>query len=118
MFINHDRQPIRETVASIREKKPESLTGTFGVSDRQAQSYDPNVRLLSKPEDVDKLLAEGKEAHVPVFIYFCGVTESTNRKPELVKRVAASEDFLPYKQVKGLEAMFSYHVFLWRDSPL
>ena len=118
LFINHDRQPIRETVASIREKKPESLTGTFGVSDRQAQSYDPNVRLLSKPEDVDKLLAEGKEAHVPVFIYFCGVTESTNRKPELVKRVAASEDFLPYKQVKGLEAMFSYHGFLWRDSPL
>ncbi|MDB6119682.1 MAG: hypothetical protein JWO08_3463, partial [Verrucomicrobiaceae bacterium] len=116
-FSKNDRQPMRETVAALREKHPESLTGTFGVSDRQIQSYDPSVHLLSTPEDVDKLLAEGKELNVPVFVYFCGVTETTKRKPDMVKRVAASDDFLPYKQFKGLEAMFTYHTFVWRDSP-
>ncbi|MDB6073896.1 MAG: hypothetical protein JWO89_1536, partial [Verrucomicrobiaceae bacterium] len=60
---------------------------------------------------------EGKELNVPVFVYFCGVTETTKRKPEMVKRVATSDDFLPYKHFKGLEAMFTYHTFVWRDSP-
>lgn len=117
LFITNDRQPIKETVAALREKHPEALTGTFGVSDRQVLSYDPQVHLLSTPADVDKLLALGQQLNVPVFVYFCGVTETTNRKPELVKRVAASEDFLPYKQFKGLEAMFTYHTFVWRGSP-
>ncbi len=117
IFSKNDRQPMRETVAALREKHPDSLTGTFGVSDRQVQSYDPNVHLLNTPEDVDKLLAQGKELNVPVFVYFCGVTETTKRKPEMVKRVASSEDFLPYKQFKGLEAMFTYHTFVWRGSP-
>ncbi len=116
IFQEHDRQPIRETVASIRDKKPEALTGTFGVSDRQAQSYDPSVRLLTNPADVEKLLADGKDSGRPVFIYFCGVTETTSRKPDLVKRVAASDDFLAYKQLKGLEAMFTYHVFAWKGN--
>ena len=118
IFINHDRQPIRDAVTCTHEKKAESLTGTFGVSDRQALSYDPNVHLLSTPADVDKLLEQGRQERLPVFIYFCGVTETTNRKPELVKRVAASDDFLPFRQFKGLEAMWTYHVFVWKDSPL
>lgn len=112
MYVSHDRQPIRQTVQAIREKKPDALTGTFGVSDRQAQSYDPDVRLLSKPEDVDALLAEGKSSGLPVFIYVAGLTESTKRSPELMKRVALSPDFVPIKELKGLEAMYSYTIFM------
>lgn len=112
MYIKQDRQPIRQTVQAIREKKPQALTGTFGVSDRQAQSYDPDVRLLAKPEDVDALLAEGRASGRPVFIYVAGLTETAKRSPELLKRVAMSPDFVVFKEVKGLEAMFSYTIFV------
>ncbi len=110
-FIEHDRQPIRETVEAVREKHPEALTGSFGVSDRQSQSYDPEVHILAKPADVDALLAKGQQEGRPVFIYFAGLRESTNRAPDLMKRVALSEDFRLYKEFKGLEAMFSYRIY-------
>lgn len=111
MYVDHARQPIRETVRAIYEKKPEALTGTFGVSDRQAQSYDKDVVLLAKPEDVDALIARGQQEGRPVFIYFAGLTESTKRSPDLMKRVGLSEDFVKFKEFKGLEAMFSYLVY-------
>ncbi len=117
LFTKHDRQPIKATVASIREKVPEALTGTFGSGQLLAQNYDPHVRLLSSEADLDKLLAEGKQQGQPVFIYFCGVAETTHSQPELVKRVAVAKDFMAYKQFKGLEAAFSYHIFVWNGGP-
>ena len=111
IFMAHDRQPIRETVDAVRERHANALTGTFGVSDRQAQSYDPTVRILTQPADVDELLAKGQAENRPVFIYFAGLKESTNRAPDLMKRVAQSPDFVPYKDFKGTEAMFSYRIY-------
>jgi hypothetical protein len=111
IFMEHDRQPIRQTVEAIYDKKPAALTGVFGVSDRQAQSYDPEVAILEKPQDVDALLAKGKTEGRPVFVYFAGLRESASRSPELMKRVAQSPDFVPFKDMKGLEAMFSYHIY-------
>lgn len=111
-FVEHDRQPIRQTVESIYEKKADALTGVFGVSDRQAQSYDPEVTILEKAGDVDALLARGQKEARPVFIYFAGLRESASRSPDLVKRVAQSPDFVHFKDLKGLEAMFSYHVYV------
>ena len=112
MYVKYDRQPIRQTIEAIHAKKPKVLTGTFGVSDRQAQSYDPDVRLLAKPEDVDALLNEGQSQGKPVFIYLAGLTETAKRSPELLKRVAQSPDFVFFKEVKGLEAMFSYRIYM------
>lgn len=112
MYVNHDKQPIRQTVEAVRAKKPQALTGTFGVSDRQAQSYDPDVVILEKPEDVDALLAKGRSSGKPVFVYVAGLTESAKRSPDLFKRVADSPDFVIYQDVKGLEAMFSYTIFM------
>lgn len=112
IYVDHARQPIRETVQAIYEKRPEALTGTFGVSDRQAQSYDPDVTLLTKPEDVDALIARGQSEGRPVFIYVAGLTESTKRSPDLMKRVGLSADFIKFKEFKGLEAMFSYVIYV------
>ena len=112
IFINHDRQPIRQTVEAIYDKKAEALTGAFGVSDRQSQSYDPDVTILEKADDVDALLARGKAEGRPVFVYFAGLRESARRSPDLMKRVAQSPDFVPFKDMKGLEAMFSYHIYV------
>jgi len=116
-FIQHDRQPIKETVAAIREKRADALTGTFGVSDLLARSYDPQVRLLSSPADVAQLLAQGEKQGSPVLIYFCGVDETTHAHPDLVKRVAAANDFQIFKQFKGLEANYSYRIFAWTGGP-
>ncbi len=111
IFAEHDRQPIREAVATTRDGHPDVLTGTFGVSDRQALSYDRGVRLIKTPADVDDLLAEGKKRGQPVFIYICGLRESSVRVPELVARVVGSEDFVPHAVLPGHEAMFTYHVY-------
>ena len=82
------------------------------MSDRQAQSYDPDVTLLTKPEDVDALIARGQSEGRPVFIYVAGLTESTKRSPDLMKRVGLSADFIKFKEFKGLEAMFSYVIYV------
>ena len=37
---------------------------------------------------------------------------SASRSPELLKRVAQSPDFVHFKDFKGLEAMFSYHIYV------
>ncbi len=113
-IVGHDRQPIRQVVASIRDNKPDAITATFGVSDRQSQSYDPEVNLITKPEELDKLIALGTAEHRPVFIYFCGLTETAKRHPELIQRISGAPDFVSLKEVKGLEEMFSYIIYQWR----
>ena len=114
VFMQHDRQPIRQAVAFIRDSKPEAITATFGVSDRQSQSYDPEVNLITKPEDLDKLIARGMAERRPVFVYFCGLTETAKRCPELLQRISGAPDFVSVKEVKGLEEMFSYIIYQWR----
>ncbi len=112
IFAVHDRQPIKETVAAIRDKMPKALTGTFGKSDLLARSYDPQVRILSKAADVDQLISQGQQEGRQICIYFCGVDETTSEHPDLVKR-ARDKDFGAYKELKGLEEPLSYHVFAW-----
>ncbi len=111
IFIEHGRQPIRSVVQAIREKRPNALTGTYGVSARQVESYDPNVRQLAQPADVDKLLREGAAKGVPVFVFVAGATESAKREPELTARVTKSPDFARWRQFPGHEAMWSYTIY-------
>ena len=116
---DHDRQPIRQTVAFIRERAPDALTAVFGVSDRQTLSYDPGVKTISTPEDLEKLVTKSRLTGFDLFVYFCGNDESSKRNPELMAAVrnglkAAPEapaEFESVAQMKGTEELFSYHVF-------
>lgn len=112
------RQPMREAVASIRDRAPEALTAVFGVSDRQTKSYDPRVRVLETPADLDTVIAEARESRRPFYVYFCGRTESQRRNPDLMKRILDEKAFRHVLDEPGLEAMFSYHVYQWRVTPV
>ena len=109
----HDRQPIRQTVAKINELAGSQtpLTGVFGTSDRQVKTYDPEVRILQKAEDVDLLVLEGQAKKRPVFIYYCGDVISWRKRPEVVQRIASDRRFERIAYLPGLEAMYSYRIF-------
>lgn len=109
--IRHDLQPIRQTVAYIHDAHPDAITAVFGVSDRQTQSYDPRVRVLSDESDLDAALAMARREGRILCVYFCGRTESGGREPALMKRVLDPAAFTHVRSFPGLESMFSYEVY-------
>lgn len=111
-IVRFDRQPMRQAIAGIRDNHPGSLTAVFGVSDRQTQSYDPRVRILKDATDLDRAVEDAGRMNIPLFVYFCGRTESGRRAPELMERVLDESSFQLVRTIPGLEAMFSYE--LWR----
>lgn len=111
-FVNRDRQPIRQAVASYREPHPEALVAVFGVSDRQLESYDPRAVVVEDAGRLESLMAEARADQRPFFAVMCGRSQSRERVPEVVARVLDSGEFEPHAALPGLEAMFSYEV--WR----
>jgi hypothetical protein len=122
-FRAHARQPLRETVAWIRAQAPQAVTATFGVSDRQTLSYDPKVRVLEKSADLGEAARAAAAAQQPLFVYFCGETESARRRAELMDALknglreagAPAASFSKAAEFSGHEAMFSYQI--WRLAP-
>jgi Dolichyl-phosphate-mannose-protein mannosyltransferase len=114
-FVEHDRQPIREAVARYRESYPETLAITFGVSDRQLNSYDPRAIVVENPEQLAALIRLARTDKRPLMAVICGGATTEQRLPDLYRRVATSGDFVSFAQVPGLEAMFSYQI--WRLNP-
>ena len=114
-FVEHDRQPIHDAVASYREQYPEALAITFGVSDRQLHSYDPRAVVVEKPEQLEALIRLAREDKRPLMAVICGGATTQERLPELTQRVTTSGDFKSHAQLPGLEAMFSYQI--WRLNP-
>lgn len=112
----HDRQPIRETVEFIRAQAPNALTGTFGVSDRQAESYDHEVRVLKTPAELEAIVKDAQARSLPLYIYLCGESVTGPRHPEMFQRVKQSGEFEMLTHLPGTEEMFGYHVYRWRGS--
>ena len=115
----HDRQPIRQTVASIREQAPDALTAVFGVSDRQTMSYDPGVKTMTSVHDLEKLVAKSRLTGFDLYVYFCGAFESGKRNPDLLEALKSGirldsgtkAEFERTSGFKGTEEMFSYQVY-------
>lgn len=114
----HDRQPIRETVEYVRTQAPRALTGTFGVSDRQAESYDHNVQVLKTPTELDALIKDAQTRAVPLYIYLCGESVTAPRHPEMFQRVKQSGEFEMLTHLPGTEEMFGYHVYRLKSDEL
>lgn len=118
VFIEHDRQQIRQTVEAVRTFRPDALTGVFGVSDRQARSYDPAVEVLETPEQLEALVRKAVAGNQSLFIYYCGDRETKVRNPQLYERLTQGGDFQMFKQFKATEAMFTYYVYRFSGSGL
>ncbi len=111
----HDRQPMRQTVAYIRDQAPEALTGSWGISDRQTQSYDPRVTVLAKDSDLDALIARARSEKKPLYVYACGEQVTIQRRPEMTMRVKSSGEFELVNTVRGLEELFTYKVYRLKE---
>ncbi len=114
-FAHHDRQPIRQTVASYREDYPEALAVVFGVSDKQIESYDPRALVVEEVASLDRIIAQARADKRPLFAVMGGRSASRARVPEVTARVLDSGEFMQHASLPGLEAMFSYEV--WRLKP-
>jgi 4-amino-4-deoxy-L-arabinose transferase-like glycosyltransferase len=107
----HDRQPMRQSVAYIRAQAPDALTATFGVSDRQHSAYDGQVKVLESSADLEEWIARSRAASQPLYVYYCSDYHGERRRPEIHARITKSGEFEKLKEFPGSEELFSYRVY-------
>jgi hypothetical protein len=112
------RQPIRETVTVMRGVAPALqdapkgiLTASFGGGARQMLSYDPRIRLLKTPADLQSLIAEATAAAQPLFLCLRGPTTLAVEEPDLYEALASDPRWQRLPPVLGMEAMLSYDIY-------
>lgn len=107
----HDRQPLRQTIQFMDQQAPNAVTATFGVSDRQCSTYDPDVTILETAQDLDDCIARAKAANRPLYIYYCSDEHGKKRRLDVYNRVVKSDAFERLTEFPGSEELFSYRVF-------
>ncbi len=120
----YDRQPLRSVVQEVRGESPAwspagaaTLTGSFGTSKGMIKSYDPWDRVLKGAGDLEALIEEAEKTGKPLFVYLCGRIQAHKDDPEMLAMVEDGTRFekLPGRDAfKGLEELFSYHVYRYR----
>ena len=117
----HSRQPMKETVASIRAQSPDAITATFGRSDRQHTVYDRNVAVLETIANLEAAIEKSRSLSKPLYIYFCSDDVYTRADPDadpnerlIYNRVAKSGEFEKVADFPGSEELWSYRVYRWR----
>jgi hypothetical protein len=118
---NHDRQPIRQTVAFIDKQSPDAISAIFGVSDRQTASYDTDARVITKREELLELIKRSVHERRDLYVYFCSELESGKRRPELVEALKNgcatplaggwTAKFERVQTFMGLEELWTYQIY-------
>lgn len=106
---NHALQPMRETVAFIRQKSPMALTVTLGPGARQTKSYDPMAMVVESSKELEQAIGAAKNANQPLYVYFAGNAETQKRFPALHQKIM--DELRLVTEFKGLEALWSYQVY-------
>ena len=114
---NHDRQPVRQTIAFVHQRAPHGITATFGVSDRQCKTYDAGVYVLEEMKDLDDCIARARSADVPLHVYYCSDDLGSKRRPDIYQRVVKSGEFERVAEFPGSEELFSYRVYQLKAQP-
>ncbi len=121
-----ERQPMAQVVEMVRGRAHDFLdpddggvlTGSFGVSDRQVQSYDPRVEVVETRAELASLVAKAGASGKTLYVYFCGRTETAERNPDVLALIDEPTIFEKVADVPGFEAYFSYEIYrLKRASP-
>lgn len=112
------RQPIRGVVAAMRgsapalaKADPKILTASFGDGARQMLSYDPRLRLLKSPADLEALIQLAITSQQPLFLCLRGPAAMAQENPVLLQAVTADPRWQRLAPVLGMEAMLSYDLY-------
>jgi hypothetical protein len=94
-----------------------TLTAVLGVSDRQMQSYDPNVKVLENRKDLGDIINTARQQHHPLMVYVCGsgfISLGVDAKLRAKQPVLqALIDGLPATETGGTPATFSEVAWLF-----
>ncbi len=119
-LVVFERQPIREAAAFVRGEAPafgetgaDVLSGSFGTSKGMLTSYDPRNVILKKPLDLEELIARARSEKRPLFVLLCGrlLAREDSNDGRILERVEGSGDFVEVAYLKGLEELYSYHIY-------
>ena len=112
------RQPIREAVAAMRgsapaleQADPKILTASFGDGARQMLSYDPRLRILKSPADLETLIQVAITSQQPLFLCLRGPAAMAQENPALLQAVTNDPRWQRLPSVLGMEAMLSYDLY-------
>jgi hypothetical protein len=113
---DHDRQPMRQTIAFIHAQGPKVMTATFGVSDRQHSAYDAEVTVLNSEADLKDCMARSRATAKPLYVYFCSDEQGLKRDAGIYGLVVKSGAFERVKDFPGSEELWSYRVYRLKKS--
>ena len=111
-------QPDRDSVALTRPPDlfaPEQagiLTASF--SSTEPSYYDPFVRKIHEPEELDDLMREADARGRPFFVNLARLDLVARRDPLLLARVRQSELFEEVAALDGFEPRYTRHVYRYR----
>ena len=123
------RQPVRETAVVMRGTAPSYgvagdaplVTATFGTSAKRLRTYDPAVKVVQIPEELEFLERTCAERGQTLLVAYCGrnlamAGHGDEADAELMRRIEApGSGYRKAAHVLGWEELFSYHV--WRRDP-
>lgn len=112
------RQPIREVITAMRgkapalqESNPAILTASFGGGARQMLSYDPHLRVLKSPGDLNDLTNLAATSGRPLFLCFRDLNGMAAEEPQLLAAVTGDPRWQRLPDIMGMEAMWSYELY-------
>lgn len=119
-LVHNDRQPIRQAVQLVRGESPafsesqkDTITASFGTSRGMIKSYDPRNHICKSLSQFKQLIERARRENKLFFVYHCGYQIARNVPDDtaIQDRIETSGDFEQIAYVKGLEEMFSYHIY-------
>ena len=119
-IVQYDRHPIRQAVLAVRGESPafsdklgNILTASFGTSRGMIKSYDPHNSVVKNLEQFEAVMQRAVTEGKPFYVYHCGyqIAQTHPDDKAIIDRIEKSGEFEKIDYIKGLEEMFSYHIY-------
>jgi hypothetical protein len=119
-IVHYDRHPIRQAVDTVRGESPafsdklgNILTASFGTSRGMIKSYDPHNAVVKSLDQFEVMVERSLNEDKPFYVYHCGyqVAQNVPADKAILDRIEKSGEFEQIDYIKGIEEMFSYHIY-------
>jgi hypothetical protein len=102
---------MRGSAPALEQADPKILTASFGDGARQMLSYDPRLRILKSPADLETLIQLAITSQQPLFLCLRGPAAMAKENPALLQAVTTDPRWQRLPPVLGMEAMLSYDLY-------